>query len=248
MSATKYNNQPSYSSLMWYLIIPPVIVVVSLSFVLWYLSRKRADPVIAERASQLVEETQEQISFLRTKNFFLRVLEKTAYRFKVVSLQAHNILHNLTQRLKVRRQRFQEEILAKKSEEHSKVPEQMLAPRQSESVGTSEESQPISILQKTVPQRSIPSFRPMVSETITHPETIHEKTPADISREESLIARIAVDPKDFVAYEGLGDYYLEIGNVEDAKECYRQVLKLSPLHRIVKIKIHRLEKILSEKV
>ena len=104
---------------MWYLIIPPIIVVVSLSFVLWYLSRKGADPIIAEKASQLVEEAQEQISFLRTKNFFLRILEKTVYRFKVVSLQMHNGLHDLTQALKARRRRFQEGILEKKSKKVS---------------------------------------------------------------------------------------------------------------------------------
>lgn len=62
--------------------------------------------------------------------------------------------------------------------------------------------------------------------------------------EEILIERIVSNPRDVEAYERLGDYYLENDNYVDAKECYRQVLKLSPVNRLVKIKIRRLEKIL----
>lgn len=277
---------------MWYLIIPPIIVVVSLSFVLWYLSRRGADPLIAEKASRLIEEAQEQISFLRTKNLFLRILEKTAYRFKVASLRIHNSFSDLTQTLKARRRRFQDKVIEKKALQQPKVAkqeksvsresfinrfsrkiehavgigkpenklpvaEQIVPPEvvsenvvfhQPEPVKTFERDQSPRATYEPVVEPSLPFIRPMVSETIVHPETVHERTPADISREEDLIARIAFNPKDFVAYEGLGDYYLEIGNVKDAKECYRQVLKLSPVHRIVRIKIRRLEKILSEKV
>ncbi|OGI30409.1 MAG: hypothetical protein A3G09_01180 [Candidatus Moranbacteria bacterium RIFCSPLOWO2_12_FULL_48_12] len=275
---------------MWYLIIPPIIVVVSLSFVLWYLSRKGADPIIAEKASQLVEEAREQISFLRTKNFFLRILEKTAYRFKVVSLQMHNGLHDLTQALKARRRRFQDRVIEKEALEQPKVSKQEKSlsresfinrfskqienvvgigkpeskfpdPKQPvpaevisenpvfhqpESVETFERDQSTHTSYEPVVSPPLPFIRPMVSETVAHPEVVHERTPADISREENLIARVAVNPKDFTAYEGLGDYYLEIGNIKDAKECYRQVLKLSPVHRIVRIKIRRLEKLLGQ--
>ncbi|MDO8566019.1 MAG: tetratricopeptide repeat protein [Candidatus Moranbacteria bacterium] len=276
---------------MWYLIIPPIIVVVSLSFVLWYLSRRGSDPLIAEKASRLIGEAQEQISFLRTKNFFLRILEKTAYRFKVVSLRIHNGFSDLTQTLKARRRRFQDRVIEKEALKEPKAPKQekslsresfinrfskriehavgigkpesklpdpeRSAPAEAVSenvvfyqpdpVETLERDQPPRVSYEPVVVPPLPSIRPMVSETIVRPEVVHERTPADISREEDLIARIAFNPKDFVAYEGLGDYYLEIGNVKDAKECYRQVLKLSPVHRIVRIKIRRLEKILSEK-
>jgi len=34
--------------------------------------------------------------------------------------------------------------------------------------------------------------------------------------------------------------------MKDAKDCYRQVLKLSPVQRMVKIKIRRLEKLLTK--
>lgn len=64
--------------------------------------------------------------------------------------------------------------------------------------------------------------------------------------EDILVERISMNPRDIEAYERLGDYYLEQGNLSDAKECYRQVLKLSPAYRLVKIKIRRLERLLEK--
>ena len=86
----------------------------------------------------------------------------------------------------------------------------------------------------------------MVSDRVALPDSkrlsLRGKAP-----EEDLIGRIANNPKDYEAYEALGDFYMESGNIKDAKECYRQVLKLSPVQRMVKIKIRRLEKLLSQK-
>jgi len=64
--------------------------------------------------------------------------------------------------------------------------------------------------------------------------------------EDILVERISLNPRDIEAYERLGDYYLEQKNLIDAKECYRQVLKLSPAYRLVKIKIRRLERLLEK--
>lgn len=271
---------------MWYLIIPPIIVAISLSFILWYLSRKGADPLIAAQASKLEAEAYQQVSFLHTKTFFLHLLEKTAYRFKVASLRMHNALHNLTQSLKESQRRFQPKTPLHESLERP-APQEIVpgkersAPRtdnirrffgrDSETVvdtlakaasgtemtleapivrnrkETSQTEQSAEILQTSASEESLPVSRPMVSETATHPERANKRMPANSFREEDFIARIAANPKDFAAYEGLGDYYLEIDNVKDAKECYRQVLRLSPVQRMVKIKIRRLEKILSQK-
>jgi hypothetical protein len=88
---------------------------------------------------------------------------------------------------------------------------------------------------------------------VTKPEVVLE-TPAALPeepekmkreekwKEEGYIRRISENPKDIEAYEELGDYYLSIGNLSDAKACYRQVLKLMPTNRFVRIKIRRLEK------
>jgi tetratricopeptide (TPR) repeat protein len=258
---------------MWYLIVPPIIVVVSLSFVLWYLSRKGADPLVAAKVSRLEGEAGQKVSFLRTKTYFLRLLEKTAYRFKVTSLKAHNALHNLTHSLKESQRRFQAKSVAPEPSE--KITEQTGAAEPKSYIGRADDSRSflkryketkekvkeevvssqtekeITVEQDTfsipaiVPESPL-SARPMVSETVTHPEKERTVTREQSLREAELIASISANPKDFTVYEQLGDYYLEIGNVKDAKECYRQVLKLSPVQRMARIKIRRLEKILSQ--
>lgn len=221
---------------MWYLIIPPIIVVVSLSFALWYLSRKGADPLVAEKALGLQEEAKRQASFPRVKTFFLRLLEKMAYSFKVKSLKAHNILHNVTHSLKESRLRFQ------KSDERPTVSEIETA----SAVETVLETPIARKRKKVLSTEDEVVSRPMVSEKVAHPERERAGMRENSFREADLIARITANPKDFAAYEELGDYYLEIGNIKDAKECYKQVLKLSPAERMVRIKVRRLEKILSQ--
>lgn len=232
---------------MWYLIIPPIIVVVSLSFALWYLSRKGADPLVAEKALGLQEEAKRQVSFPRVKTFFLRLLEKMAYSFKVKSLKAHNILHNVTHSLKESRLRFQKsdkQPIVSETETDSAVEttlETPIARKRKKFFSAKTE-----IVQTAVSEEPISISRPMVSETVVRPERERAGMRENSFREADLIARITANPKDFAAYEELGDYYLEIGNIKDAKECYKQVLKLSPAERMVRIKIRRLEKILSQ--
>ena len=89
-------------------------------------------------------------------------------------------------------------------------------------------------------------LKPMVSEQAVRPDRLKRKA-AERPAEEELIARIATNPKDYTAYEALGDFYMERGSIQDAKECYKQVLKLSPVQRLVKIKIRRLERLLSQR-
>ncbi len=97
------------------------------------------------------------------------------------------------------------------------------------------------------PQKEFSSeARPMVSERVVIPEKPAKKLIHDAAEEERLIKRIAANPKNVSAYEALGDYYLEQGDVSDAKSCYRQVLKLSPVHRMVKVKIRKLERLMEE--
>lgn len=69
--------------------------------------------------------------------------------------------------------------------------------------------------------------------------------PKRLVSEEDLIGKIAKNPKDAVAYEELGDYYMETKQLEDAKACYRQVIKLLPMNREVKDKVRKLERLLT---
>jgi len=65
--------------------------------------------------------------------------------------------------------------------------------------------------------------------------------------EEIMIERVAMNPRDIEAYERLGEYYMQMENYDDAKECYKQVLRLSPVNRKAKIRMRRLEKIFAQK-
>lgn len=97
-------------------------------------------------------------------------------------------------------------------------------------------------LSETVP------LEPVLKKTVAHPDResrrIQEKNP----REEQLIASIAENPRDTTAYEELGDLYLAARNMQDAKACYRQVLKLHPTNRAVKLKIRKVERFFEKNV
>lgn len=250
---------------MWYLVVPPIIVVASLSFLVWYLSRKGADPVIAQKVLTSSAETV-PISFPRTKEFFLKILEKSGQRFKVASLQMHNALHEFTQSVKARRLKVHSSAISHEGEKNDDFPEDKKQDVVAHDIDDGQGQRPVAIRtldtllatpiirqeRKDTQQHLVAEEkreevpRPMVSDMAMHPEKKKLLSRLNTSRgEEDLIARIARDPKDFTAYEALGDYYLDMENIKDAKECYRQVLKLSPIHRMVKIKIRRLEKLLT---
>jgi len=82
---------------------------------------------------------------------------------------------------------------------------------------------------------------------IANRKAVGTKKPVEIKDrlEELLIERIAINPKDTEAYERLGEYYLEIESWTDAKECFKQVIKLDPKNRNAKYRIRRLETILT---
>jgi tetratricopeptide (TPR) repeat protein len=88
--------------------------------------------------------------------------------------------------------------------------------------------------------------RPMISETVVQPKRRSVGMKEDEKYEEMLVERIAYNPHDVEAYELLGDYYINQRNFEDAKECYKQILKLSPGSRSAKVRIRRLEHILAK--
>jgi tetratricopeptide (TPR) repeat protein len=231
---------------MWYLVVPPIVVVLSVSFLLWYLSRKGEDPKVALRV--LENEERGAVAFPRTKEFFLRLLEKVGQHFKVLSLRIHNTFSQFTQSVRASRVRVHSTLEPEVSEAKEEIVESSAPVRPMSSSGDSILSTPIvrerAPLVETERKEEVP--RPMVSEVAVHPEKRKRLVRPNVAREEDLIGRIARDPKDFTSYEALGDYYLEMDNIKDAKECYRQVLKLSPVHRMVKIKIRRLEKLLTK--
>ncbi len=267
---------------MWHLIVPPIIVVACFVFIVWYLSLRGSDPEVAERATT-IGDTHGGALRLRARIFSLRMIEKVAQRFKLLSLRVYNGIHEFLQSVKEKRKlsdmRRQElEIIAQEDSIHAEnVRVESVSPEpgeggMAESVRQENHAMSVSGIpeeaQAGIPEERSSGFniatpirrrpkaetgeeiivspRPMVSEQAVRPEKLKRKV-LERPAEEELIARIATNPKDYTAYEALGDFYMERGSIQDAKECYKQVLKLSPVQRLVKIKIRRLERLLSQR-
>ena len=272
---------------MLYLIVPPIIIVLAIIGLLWYLSRKANDPLVQERVHE--QETRASKHFLGLREWSLRFLERFAQRSKNRSLRMHNTLHNWLQSIRESRKKVAEEKqfvggeryeereedkieffeTVMPDQEEEKIVDPLLEEVQQKNSfaipfmrrhkrdGQEGDSAPVEKV-RIVAAKSLPASgmvatdsveredRPMVSAKVAVPEARKRSTKGG-SSEEDMIGRIATNPKDFEAYEALGDFYMESGNIKDAKECYRQVLKLSPVQRMVKIKIRRLEKLLSQK-
>lgn len=285
---------------MWPLILPPVIVVIALGCILWYLAVRGSDPSLRQAAETLAEAPRLKV---RIKAFFVRSSERMVSRSRIAFLRMHNALTGLAQRLRERRI-----LYAKVLQERTKKTPPILPFGGTANVATpaSEEGGESAPAPRREGARIAPEFPsgrkaserlakatwgafnvltplrrehkeadsyeghaalPQYSlaeqqEASTEPTNGVGVSTSDVTvafsngvvptsdmtaREESLIALIADNPKDHNAYEALGDHYMEAGNVQDAKECYRQVLKLSPAHRGVKMKIRRLEKILAQR-
>ena len=242
---------------MWYLIIPPVIVIMSLALLVWFLSDRSEQVSIQERMKDIGGRNSFRTwQTLRIKQALFRFLERAARSLKISSLRVHNWLHSMGQSFHERRNQSDALITSflnlKKKEGMSSHDDISLfgepkewsenrpdVPDTDAKIGESV----VSIRQKT----AVAEHRPMVSERAVIPETKPNKVIArDMKEEERLIRKIAANPKSVSAYEALGDYYLERGDVSDAKACYRQVLKLSPVHRMVKVKIRKLERLMEE--
>lgn len=242
---------------MWYLIIPPVVVIVSLALLIWFLSNRSEQVSIQERMRDIGEQSSfREWQTLRVKQFFFRFLEKGMRSLKVFSLRVHNWFHNMGQSF--HEKRSQSDILitsflnVKKEKKESSPDKISFFENPKESALSQSDGAAMNGTGgrgdvPTEPLVSVVESRPMVSERAVIPETKPNKVIArDLKEEERLIKKIAANPKNVSAYEALGDYYLERGDVNDAKACYRQVLKLSPVHRMVKVKIRKLERLMEE--
>lgn len=232
---------------MWLLLLPPLVVIVSFSFLLWYLTKKQYDPAV--QAEMLRMSTVESAPMLNFKTAFWTFLEKMMRRFKVVSLKLHNTLNDWSQSARQQKERNKRGIQLSETPQSRPESESVLQPertvprtdmtRSPEIVGDFLE---IPIVRETRGETAAPLD---TGETIpVRKANIEDVKKTKLGHEEDYISAIATNPKDFTAYEKLGDYYMDNGNIKDAKECYRQVLRLSPANTEVKMKIRRLEKIL----
>lgn len=60
----------------------------------------------------------------------------------------------------------------------------------------------------------------------------------------SLMKNIETDSQNSKKYECLGDYYMEHEKFEDARECYKYVLRLDPRHKRAQVAMRNLDRVL----
>ena len=151
--------------------------------------------MVAQRALEGAKS--QEISFPRTKEFFLRILEKSGQHFKVTSLRLHNAFHEFTQSVKASRARVHTALVPE--EERHVVPEVMVSQATSEPVKADHVEQlhsfDVPIVRKAREEAGTPVWakqeetvpRPMVSEVAVHPEKKKRLLRPNVEREESLI-------------------------------------------------------------
>lgn len=259
---------------MWYLVIPPIIFVLSLALLFWFLSKKSSDPAVLGRMAGEIVPPPRRILFIKEETY-IRALEKMAKRLNLLSLKFHNRFSQFSGTLRMRREKMREaHEAASLAAEKSRFWDRWQRRHGQDEEGVLEATE------ATLPIKAATDPDRVVVKQIPKEESFSEKagrireagksfgdslmskgdeavrvfrrrraTPSGEKRlsEEELIDRIARNPKDAPAYEELGDFYMEGGNLSDAKACYRQVIKLSPLNREVKEKIRRLERLLVQK-
>lgn len=235
-------------------IIPPIIIVLSLAALVLFLFRKvdqleQEGGMVPEEGSFAAKKT--RAAFSAVGQLLLRLIERMMHRFKLFSLKMHNasnkwfhvVREHRTQKLEaVRESREKEkaEEVAREEVGEAVFPERFKAGHP-EKGGAGEDT----YAQKVMSAKKEVFAKPEVKISSRALRQNPKKTRNE-QLEEVLIKRIAMNPRDMEAYERLGAYYEEAGNIQDALECFKQVSRLSPGYIKARMKIRKFERILLE--
>ncbi|NCU41110.1 MAG: tetratricopeptide repeat protein [Candidatus Moranbacteria bacterium] len=245
----------------WHLIIPPVVFVIALFFLMKFIAQKKRekkrnfsndfvnrDIFQKKEGGVSYSETSDHL-IIKIADSFEKIISSAFSLFlKKIELLIRFVFEKYTQyrenknNLKVKNftTKGREEISLMKEEKKNvslrkEVEKKLLA----------EEKEKFFQEENQWGKKKEKDERPMVSEKISK-EPRRVSLARDDVYETSLIERIALNPRDIEAYEMLGDYYIDRKNFTDAKDCYKQVLKLNPMSRGAKMRMRRLERVLAE--
>lgn len=250
---------------MLYYIIPPIIIILSLSTLIFFLFRKVSDlpeGVVAVAPRNRIKWNRFGEFFSVLGHFGLKVLERLMQKIKLFSLKFHNISnvwfhsirkkreeHRLSQEQKRQVILAENKFVEKENELTPKnqveIAKKVSFASKSEDIVSSLDAENEAPVIERKSRMRMKNFQ-MVSSRVTKPERKSVVTKVKNKMEDALIKRIAINPRDIEAYERLGDYYIEQDNLQDALECYRQVLRLSPVHHKAKMKINKIERVLAK--
>lgn len=231
---------------MLYSIIFPILIVVSLAGIIMLLMKKAT-------ALALLKDKDENenignnflgkiVNGEKVNNKSLLILEKITRKFKLMFLKLENIFSAWGESIKQKRRIKENEgkysnIETRKIEEKEIEKKESFFQRRNEKRNVGNASVVVD-MEKEIEFKEIPA--------VEKDEKIKASTKKKDLFEKILIDRIAANPKDVEAYERLGEYYFEIENWNYSKECFKQVVKLSPQNRNVRMKMRKLERILGE--
>lgn len=243
-----------------YFVLPPVIIVISVAFTIFIISRKSFEIEKEILMTGSRKETDSKLS-MAFKSRWLHLLEKIAHSFKVFSLKTYNrmeaqlsFIRNKKNKIDLDKKELEDKVnngddkarkisVANNSPvkketvvEKVELNNSMDVVRGGDKINRFRSIFRRSSIEKVTAQAeddSMEEDRIMISKEAVYPEEKKEEL------ENILVERIAADPRDIEAYERLGDYYVSQGNKEDAKSCYKQVLKLNPKSLSVRNKLNR---------
>lgn len=211
-------------------IVPPIVIVIATSILIIFLFKKAQRIPTEENMEEEIQERKgSRMSAMMSSagQFWWKILERIMHRLKLISLKFHNVSNDCFHSIRERRQ--------KRAEMRKEIEEKVV-----DNSNVEEDAEQFPVYRRRGNLAQI-SNRQMRKPMVVVPQVkVREKN----KFEDVLIKRIAINPKDIEAYERLGDYYLENENFQDSAECFRQVLKLSPLNYKARLRMRRLEKIM----
>lgn len=244
---------------MLYSIIPPILIILSLAGIIVFFMKKASqianlgdeDDLEREREALMAEAGFFKRIFIRLKNvgwndfkhLFLAVSEKMTRRARILFLKLESKSRDLNDSIRDTKNKHK----LKRGDVRDAGVENI---EKDDIIDKVKNYQPenkkgyLAELKKSVsgdgPEENKEErvIRPTVSDRVVTPKVRVEMKDR---LEDLLIERIAANPKDTEAYERLGEYYMEIDSMNDAKECFKQVLKLDPKNRNVRYRMRRLE-------
>jgi tetratricopeptide (TPR) repeat protein len=225
-------------------VIPPIIIVLSLAALIFFLLRKSAkipeELILAEKRKEGIISVDKKKLF-RFTQLILKISEKIMQRSKLFSLKFYNKTDNWFHSIKEKREKRSSRTENIQKTQNETESERIIIQRRREvNVDNVVVRRNTPNVMRVEEMEMEAEIEPMISKEAVQPDS---KIQMRNEFEKALIERIAYNPKDIEAYERLGDYYIEVGNFQDSLSCFEEVLRLSPVNRKAKIKVKRLQKI-----
>jgi tetratricopeptide (TPR) repeat protein len=226
---------------MFWIYIPPIILVAALTALVIILGKKSGD-LKKIKAFRFRSETSDQQNTWKTRlksvgAKTLHLLEKILDFIKIIFKKTEQIVSGWAAKLRARRNGKKIEAI---------LPEEIANnPDETKIIQEIEKTEQISanLSKSSEDPRQIGSGVIVRKKIIDEPIIIPKKEPLpeDKVKEAALIYRIAENPKDLEAYREIGDYYMDIGNIKDAKESFKMVLRLRPRDLKAKSSLREIE-------